>query len=203
MHLSEGILSGPVLLSGAVLAATGTAIGLRAIRDDDIPRVAMLTTAFFVASLVHIPIGPGSAHLILSGLCGLLLGRRAFPAILVALFLQAVLFGFGGLTALGVNTVVLAGPAAFIGEIARSSMSTRSTAAQRAPLIAALVSAGSLACSALLAALALYLSNRAFIGPATLILAAHIPIMIAEALLTAGIAAFLLRVRPNLLMEEA
>lgn len=29
MHLSEGILSGPILLAGGVLAVAGTAIGLK------------------------------------------------------------------------------------------------------------------------------------------------------------------------------
>lgn len=203
MHLAEGILSGPVLLGGAALAATGAAVGLRAMRDEEIPRVAMLTTAFFVASLIHVPIGPGSVHLILSGLCGMLLGWRAFPAILVALLLQAVLFGFGGLTVLGVNLVILAGPAAVFGSIARARLKADSAAARRAPLIAGAVAAISIACSGALAALALGLSDRAFLAPAALILAAHVPVMIVEAVLSAGIAAFLMRVRPALLVGEA
>jgi len=29
MHISEGVLSGPVLISGGVLAAAGTVIGLK------------------------------------------------------------------------------------------------------------------------------------------------------------------------------
>jgi cobalt/nickel transport system permease protein len=36
---------------------------------------------------------------------GLLLGGAAFPAILTALLLRAMLFQFGDLTVLGVNTV--------------------------------------------------------------------------------------------------
>ncbi len=203
MHLSEGILSGPVLLGGAALAAAGTAAGLRAMRDEEIPRVSMLTTAFFVASLMHVPIGPGSAHLILSGLCGMLLGWRAFPAILVALLLQAVLFGFGGFTVLGVNLVILAGPAAVFGALARARLRRNATVARRAPLIAGAVAALSIASSGALAAAALGLSNRAFLGPAALILAAHVPVMIVEALITGGIAAFLLRVRPALLVGES
>ena len=49
------------------------------------------TPAIFVASLVHVPVGPSSMHLVLNGLLGLLLGWAAFPAILVGLLLQAVL----------------------------------------------------------------------------------------------------------------
>ena len=91
MHISEGVLSGPVIISGIVLAAAGTAIGLKKLNYDRIPRAAILSASFFVASLIHVPIGPSSVHLILNGIVGLILGWGAFPVILVALTLQAVL----------------------------------------------------------------------------------------------------------------
>jgi cobalt/nickel transport system permease protein len=111
MHISEGVLSGPVLISGGALAAAGTAIGLKKLDYDRIAQAGILSAAFFVASLIHVPIGPSNAHLILNGLVGLLLGWAAFPAILVALVLQAMLFQFGGITGLGVNTIIMALPA--------------------------------------------------------------------------------------------
>ena len=111
MHISEGYLSGPVLVSGAALAAAGTAIGLKALDYDRIAQAGILASAFFVASLVHVPIGPANAHLILNGIIGLLLGWSAFPVILAALVLQSVFFQFGGITSLGVNTVIMAAPA--------------------------------------------------------------------------------------------
>lgn len=161
----------------------------------------MLTTVFFVASLIHVPIGPGSVHLILSGLCGLLLGMRAFPAILVALFLQAVLFGFGGLMVLGANTTILAGPAALLGAAARAWMNRSPAVARWAPLVAGGTAALSIASSGALAALALALSDRSFVGAAALLFAAHAPIIAVEAVITAGIAGFLMKVRPELLIE--
>ncbi|MCF8052207.1 MAG: cobalt transporter CbiM, partial [Desulfobacterales bacterium] len=114
MHLSEGILSGPVLISGAALAAVGTGIGLKSLDYDRIARAGILSASFFVASLVHVPIGPSSIHLILNGIVGLLLGWGAVPAIFVALLLQAVLFQFGGITTLGINTVLMAAPAVMV-----------------------------------------------------------------------------------------
>jgi len=111
MHISEGILSGPILISGVALAAAGTAIGLRKLDYERIPRAAILSAAFFVASLIHVPVGPSSVHLILNGIVGLILGWGAFPVILVALILQAVFFQFGGITTLGVNTMIMALPA--------------------------------------------------------------------------------------------
>ncbi|MBT8354287.1 MAG: cobalt transporter CbiM, partial [Desulfofustis sp.] len=111
MHISEGILSAPVLLGGASLTAVGTMIGLKKLDLDRIMEVSMLTATFFVASLIHVPIGPASIHLVLSGLLGIILGWVCFPAIVVGLLMQAVFFQYGGLMVLGVNAVIMAFPA--------------------------------------------------------------------------------------------
>ncbi|MBW2637609.1 MAG: cobalt transporter CbiM, partial [Deltaproteobacteria bacterium] len=110
MHISEGVLSAPVLIAGAAVAVAGISIGLRRMDNDNIPKVAVLSSAFFVASLIHVPLGPASVHLVLNGIIGILLGWLSFPSIFVALTLQAILFQFGGITTLGVNTVVMALP---------------------------------------------------------------------------------------------
>src|SRR5260370_6370141 len=83
------------------------------IRDEEIPQVALMTAAFFVVSLIHVPVPglPTSAHLLCNGLLGVVLGRRAGLAIPIGLLLQAVLLQHGGLTTLGVNTCVMVLPA--------------------------------------------------------------------------------------------
>ena len=111
MHISEGILSAPVLVTGAALTATAVGYSLKKMEHKEVPRVAILSSVFFVASLIHVPVGPSSVHLILNGIIGVLLGWSTFPAILVALALQGVLFQFGGITTLGVNTFNMALPA--------------------------------------------------------------------------------------------
>ena len=58
MHISEGVLSPAVLAGGAALAVAGTAIGLKKLDYEAIPRVAILSAAFFVATLIHVPVGP-------------------------------------------------------------------------------------------------------------------------------------------------
>lgn len=110
MHISEGVLSGPALIAGALIAAGGVAAGMRRLNNEKVPEVALLTAAFFVASLIHIPLGPTSIHLVLNGLLGLLLGWMVFPAVFTALALQALFFQFGGFTTLGVNTCIMALP---------------------------------------------------------------------------------------------
>ena len=110
MHISEGVLSAPVLLGCGVAAAAGVGIGLAKMREEDVVKTAVLTSALFVATLIRVPLGPSSVHLILNGLAGLLLGWQVFPAFAVALLLQAALFGFGGISTLGVNVLILGGP---------------------------------------------------------------------------------------------
>ncbi len=115
VHIADGVLTAPWLLGGFALAALLVLLGSLRIRDEEIPRIALLTAAFFVASLLHIRVGPTSVHLLLNGLVGVVLGRRAAPAILVGLFLQAALIGHGGFLTLGVNTCVLVLPALLAG----------------------------------------------------------------------------------------
>jgi cobalt/nickel transport system permease protein len=114
VHLSDGVLNPavavPWLVGGFLLAAVLVALAFP-LRDEDIPRTALLTAVFFVASLLHVWIGPTSVHLLMNGLVGIVLGRRAGLAIGLGLLLQAVLLGHGGLTTLGINTVIMTVPA--------------------------------------------------------------------------------------------
>ncbi len=196
MHISEGVLSPAVLAGGAALTVAGTALGLKKLDYEAIPRVAILSAAFFVATLIHVPVGPVAEHLVLNGLMGLLLGWLAVPAILIALFLQALLFQFGGLTVLGVNTVTMAAPAVICFYAYRGLL--------RRPGIIAGVAA--FACgvtgillSGLLVATALITTGQAFFKVAELVLLAHIPVMIIEGIITLFIFLFLKKVRPEML----
>jgi len=197
MHISEGILSPPVLIVHAALAAVGVAIGLRKLDYERVPRVAVLSSAFFVASLIHVPIGPSSVHLVLNGLVGVILGWAAFPALLVALLLQAVLFGFGGLTTLGVNTVVMGAPA-LLCYLVFSRWIRRSHGPSAFLLGAGAGALGVLGGCVLLAG-ALLTTGRAFREVAVLALAAHVPVAVIEGLVTGAVVAFLRQVRPELL----
>jgi cobalt/nickel transport system permease protein len=196
MHISEGVLSSPVLVSGMAMAAAGTAIGLKKLDYDHIAKAGMLSAAFFVASLIHVPIGPSNAHLVLNGIVGLLLGWAAFPAILVALILQAVLFQFGGITTLGVNTVIMALPAVAcylaFGPLIRKKKSVAVAAAFAC-------GAGSVLMGAVLVGLALMFTEKNFFEVSAIVVAAHLPVMIIEGIVTALCVAFLKKVQPELL----
>ncbi|MBU0680212.1 MAG: cobalt transporter CbiM [Proteobacteria bacterium] len=195
MHLSEGILSGPILLAGGVFAVMGTAIGLRKIDQERIMTTALLSAAFFVASLVHVPIGPGSVHLLLNGLMALLLGWGCFPAILVALSLQAIFFQFGGFTVLGVNVVIIAGSALVGSFFFRPWLGDPKKRAVAGFLAGFL----SVACAALFMALALVTTDQNFLVTARLVFLAHLPVMVVEGMITMFVVSFLARVQPEIL----
>lgn len=196
MHISEGVLSPAILGLGVVLAAGGTALGLHRLDYDRLMTVAILAAAFFVGSLIHVPIGPASAHLILNGLLGAILGWAAFPAILVALMLQAVLFQYGGITVLGVNTFNMALPAVIGFYVLRPLLAQ----AGRTRTVAAFCcGALSVAGAALLTALSLGFTDEGFLQAARLLFLAHVPVMIVEGIVTSLTVSFLARVRPELL----
>ena len=196
MHISEGVLSAPVLVSGGALAAAGTAIGLKKIDYDHLARVGILSATFFVASLVHVPIGPSSVHLIMNGIVGLLLGWAAFPAILVALLLQAVFFQFGGITTLGVNTIIMALPAVICYYLFAPLLHK-----DRKYLLLAGFGCGFCAVlfGGVIVGLALMFTEENFLKVAILVVTAHIPIMIIEGIVTAFCVAFLKKVQPAML----
>jgi len=196
VHISEGVLSPAILGLGAVMAAGCTAMGLRHLDYDRLMTVAILAAAFFVGSLIHVPIGPASAHLILNGLLGVILGWAAFPAILVALMLQAVLFQYGGFTVLGVNTFNMAFPAVLGFYLARPLLVRPGRIRS---VTAFCCGAFSVAGAALLTALSLAYTDEGFLQAARLLFVAHIPVMVVEGIVTMLAVSFLAKVRPEIL----
>ena len=198
MHIAEGVLGPSVLALGGALSLAGCALGLRRLDESRIIPVALLSAAFFTASLVHVPIGPVSAHLILNGLLGLLLGWAAFPAIAVALLLQALLFQYGGLTTLGVNAWNMALPAILAGYLVRPWLQREGW-----PRLLAAFCCGmcAVAGAALLTALSLVFSEEGFITTAQILVLGHLPVAVVEGLVTASAIAFLAKVRPEMLQQ--
>ena len=196
MHISEGVLSGPVLISGIALAVAGTAIGLKGLDYDRIPRAAILSASFFVASLIHIPIGPSSVHLILNGIVGIILGWAAFPVILVALTLQAIFFQFGGITTLGVNTMIMALPAVLCYYLFGRMVSKKASIAIPAAFVCG---AFSIFFGAIMVGFALIFTEENFLKVSYLVVMAHLPVMIIEGIITAFCVAFLKKVQPDML----
>ena len=197
MHISEGILSAPVLVTGAGLTVIAVGYSLKKMEHKEVPKVAILSSVFFVASLIHLPVGPSSIHLILNGVIGVLLGWSAFPAILVALALQSVLFQFGGITTLGINTFNMALPAVICFYLFNRGIKGKNNFIA---LTLAFV-CGSLAVllSGIMLATALVFIGEPFLQVAKLVLITHLPVMILEGVLAVFCIGFLRKVRPEIL----
>ncbi len=196
MHISEGVLSGPVLVAGATVALAGTAAGLKKLELERVAQAGMLSAAFFVASLIHVPVGPSSVHLILNGIVGLLLGWAAFPAILTALMLQARMFQYGGITTLGVNTVIMAVPAVVCYHLFAPFIHKQPRVAVPAAFACG---AGSVFLGAVLAGVSLMFTEESFLEVAGLVVTAHLPVMVIEGVVSVFCVAFLKKVKPELL----
>lgn len=200
-HLVDGVVSVPVLVGGSAIAVAAIGYGLRRIEGERIAHVGVMSAAFFVASLVHVPIGPASTHLLLNGLAGIVLGWAAVPAIFAALMLQAAFFGFGGITVLGVNTVIMALPAVAAFHLFARAGGRAARAGGRAGGFVSGAAAGAFAVCASCGLIAgvLMLSGAGFAAAAKLILAAHLPVAIVEAFVTGCAVVFLRRVKPDVL----
>ena len=168
MHISEGVLSAPVLLAGWAVTAPAVAAILWRVRQSEIPRIACFSALFFVASFVHLPVGVSSMHLMLSGLVGAFLGSRAILAIFVALFLQGVFFGFGGLSVLGVNTAVIGFPAV-LGGLFAAAAKAQELKVRTQKIYLFLAGFVPIVCSMLLLDLVLFISGRECFAIATLL----------------------------------
>lgn len=197
MHISDGILSGPVLAVGFAGTAVVAGLTLRHIDMEEIPKISVITAVFFVASLIHIPVGPSSVHLILNGLAGVVLGWRAFPAIMLGVILQAILFGHGGVSVIGVNCLMLGGGG--LAAYAVWQLRRYVSWPRKEVLFGGLAGGAALLVSGLILALALVTTGEQFRVMAGAVLLAHLPVIIIEALVCGAAAGFLARVRPQVL----
>ncbi len=197
MHLADGVLPTAVWGGAMVGAAGGLAASLKRVTGEDIPRLAVVTAAAFVGTLVHIPVGPSSVHLLLTGLVGIVAGRAAFACIFVSLLLQALLFQFGGLLSLGANALAMGTPAVMAGYIFR--LRDKFDLPRKNFVFGALAGGLGIVGNAVLLALALQLAGDEFWATAGLILAAHVPVVVIETLIGGFTASFMGKVKPEVL----
>lgn len=232
MHISEGVLPAGVLAAGWVVLIILLIATIWWSRkrlgniSEKVPLIAVVTAAFFVACLFKVPVPPTSLHLVLSGLVGILLGPLSLICIFIGLLLQALLFQNGGITVLGVNSVVMGLPA-IIAWLVYKALSKKT----KTSISAGLASAFSIFLSTLLLAAVFYVSGITFGGLAVLaetvsevtilskistalvnspfgltvflLLLMNLPLMIIEGIISAFIVPFIKKVKPEMLEESA
>jgi cobalt/nickel transport system permease protein len=117
---------------------------------------------------------------------------------LIALFLQALLFGYGGLTTLGLNTFNMALPAIMCYGLFRACAGIN-VLKGRIFMCGFLAGVGAILLAAVLAGSELLITDSGFRSIVGALFIAHIPVMVIEGFITGSIAAFLMKVRPEML----
>ena len=196
VHLSAGAVSAPWLVGGFAVAAALLAVAWWRMTEEWVPRIGVLTAAFFVASLIHIKVGFTSVHLILNGLVGVMLGRRAPLAVAVGLALQFLLLSHGGLTTLGLNTCVIALPAVAAGAVFPLLRAARLPPFAFGVLVGVVTAVFTVVNNF---AVLLLGGTDDFETLAKLVLLAHVPVVVIEGLIVGVVVQYLSRVRPDML----
>lgn len=114
MHIPDGLMAPEVWMLGYFLALPVIAYAVsrvgRTIDEKTVPFMAILAAGIFVAMMLNFPVGGGTTgHLLGAALAVLLLGVwGGIVVITVVLMIQCLVFGDGGITALGLNLLNMA-----------------------------------------------------------------------------------------------
>jgi cobalt/nickel transport system permease protein len=208
MHIPDGLMDPLILLIGWGIAVSIVALATRIvnkkIENKYIPLMAVLGAGIFVAQMLNFPVGGGTTgHLIGAALAAILLGPLSSIIIITTiLILQCLLFGDGGLTALGLNILNMAVIGSLTGYFTYAIFNRRYQ--KIAIFIASWLSVllGALMCSIELSLS--YIQSNGIYGISPYIsipsmLGYHIIIGIGEGIITTGILVYVKNVSPEML----
>jgi cobalt/nickel transport system permease protein len=114
LHISNGVLNGPVSAIYAAIAAAAFAYcvvrGRRDLDDRLAPMAGLVAAFIFAVQMLNFPVLPGvSGHLLGGALAALLVGPWVGAlCVSVVLVVQALVFADGGVTAIGANITNMA-----------------------------------------------------------------------------------------------
>ncbi|MDI6601654.1 MAG: energy-coupling factor ABC transporter permease [Thermoanaerobacteraceae bacterium] len=201
MHIPDGFVDAKTAITTYTISTAFVTYSMsrakKTMQDKNIPFMASMASFVFVAQMINFPIiGGTSGHLLGSVLLSYVFGPWVSAVIMtVVISMQAILFGDGGLTALGANVLNMAIAANFIGYFVIILFKNFRVNNTLSLVIASWVS---VMISALMAAIEISLSGVVdFKIIATSMLFWHAFIGIGEGLLTAFIASAILKARPN------
>jgi cobalt/nickel transport system permease protein len=209
MHIPDGFIGPGASALAGIGAAGGFAVALRQARnyltDRLIPLAALVAAFVFAAQMVNFPVLPGmSGHLIGGVLAAVLLGpSAAFVVITIVIIVQAFVFADGGITALGLNVLNMAGVAAVGGYFIYRALLRFTNGSQRAvSLTAGIAAFVSIPLTASAFALEFAVAGTASSVSVTSVLIALVGVQsligIGEGVITALIVSAVVRSRPDL-----
>ncbi|MEA3281713.1 MAG: cobalt transporter CbiM [Euryarchaeota archaeon] len=204
VHISDGVLDPWLWESGWVITVIILAYALSKMKTDDVPKLSVITAAVFVASLIHMQVGPTSVHFVLNGFAGVMLGILAFPCIFVALVMQYFLFQHGGVTTIGINTFNMGIPALITYLIFKTGtkLDIRPETKSKVTLFGVIAGGVGVVLALLLLAAELITTGEEFYETTVLVVTAHLPIIAIEAIFTGVLAGFIATVKPEMFGEK-
>lgn len=113
MHIPDGFINAPVSLAGGVVAAGLIVVSVRkaarTLDDRQIPLAGLVAAFIFAMQMLNFPVAGGtSGHLLGGLLAAVLVGPWVGSlAMSVVFIVQALVFADGGLTALGLNIILM------------------------------------------------------------------------------------------------
>ena len=213
MHVPDGFIDLPVALAAGGVAVGAIAMASRRsgdIVDDGRAPLAGLTAAFvFSAQMVNFPVGAGtSGHLLGGVLAAVLLGPWVGAVVLsVVVVIQALIFADGGLSALGINVLLIAVVPAFGGFAIFATLGRLLPRRRWSVTASASIAAGLSVPAAAAVFVMLYSLGGNGVAPVSTVMWAmvgvHSFIGIGEAVITAVVVSAVLAVRPDLVTGTA
>jgi len=209
MHIPDGFLDPATCLVTALVSIAAIGYALRRIRVSQggrlVPLMGVMAAGIFAAQMVNVPLvgAQASGHLIGGVLAAVVLGPLGGAVALSAvLVVQCLLFGDGGVTALGANVLNMA-VIGSIGGYGLYAWLRKWLGGPRGTVIAAVVASWLIIpVSALAFAVEMSAGGQVAFRPiATWMLFYHVLIGLGEAVATGLVTAWLLRVRPDLIYD--
>lgn len=208
MHIPDGLMAPAIAAIGWAIAIIALAATMRVLNrkldDRQITLMAVLAAGIFVAQMLNFPIGMGTTgHLLGAALATVMLGPFAGMMIIsTILIIQALVFGDGGVTALGLNILNMAA----IGCLAAWGV-YRALRGRSEPTAVFAAAFASVLAAALACALELAISNAISGGAYGITWELAVPAMalyhtfigIGEAIITSGIVLYISQVSPDML----
>lgn len=121
MHIPDGFIDAPTALVGGVVAAGLLVVSVRkaagSLDDRQVPLAGLVAAFIFAMQMLNFPVAGGtSGHLLGGCLAAVLVGPWVGSlAMSVVFIVQALVFADGGLTALGLNIILMGYTTCFVG----------------------------------------------------------------------------------------
>ena len=213
MHVPDGFFDATTSVGAGVVSAGTLAVCLKKSADDlderQAPMAGLVAAFIFALQMLNFPVANGtSGHLLGGTLAAVLVGPwTGILCVSVVLLVQGLVFADGGLSAYGINVLLIAIVPSFVGygafRLARAALPPRLPSVVTASAFAALVSVP--------AAAAVFAVLYGFGGAVELsfgsvlvtMVGVHVFVGIGEAIITAAVVSAVVATRPDLVYGAA